>query len=71
MDVQEAVHDEEKKKKGSNVGSIFLTHSNGDLHTETEATDQIFHLNPLQSTDTRPTSPRTNPIMPVIWKSVH
>ena len=32
-------------------------------HTETEVADQTFHLTQSQCTDTRPTSPSTDPMM--------
>ena len=37
-------------------------------HTEIEATDQTFHLTQSQYTDTGPTSPSTDPIIPGAWQ---
>ena len=36
-------------------------------HTEIEVADQIFHLIQSQYTDTGPTSPRTDPMLPGAW----
>ena len=40
-------------------------------HTETEVADQTFHLTQSQYTDTGPTSPSTDPIMPGAWQGSH
>ena len=40
-------------------------------HTEIEVADQIFHLTQSQYTDTRPTSPSTDPITPGAWQGSH
>ena len=40
-------------------------------HTEIEAADQTFYLTQSQYTDTGPTSPRTDPIMPGAWQGSH
>ena len=40
-------------------------------HTEIEAADQTFYLTQLQYTDTRPTSPSTDPMMPGTWQGSH
>ena len=40
-------------------------------HTEIEAADQTFHLTQSQYTDTGPTSPSTDPIMPGAWQGSH
>ena len=40
-------------------------------HTETEVADQSFHLTQPQYTDTWPTSPSTDPIMPGAWQGSH
>ena len=40
-------------------------------HTEIEIADPTFHLNQSQYTDTRPTSPSTDPIMPGAWQGSH
>ena len=37
-------------------------------HTEIEAADSTFHFTQSHYTDTRPTSPSTDPIMPGIWQ---
>ena len=37
-------------------------------HTETEVADQTFYLTLSQYTDTGPTSPRADPIMPGVWQ---
>ena len=37
-------------------------------HTEIEVADQTFHLTQSQYTDTGPTSPSTDPIMPGAWQ---
>ena len=39
--------------------------------TETEVADQTFHLTQSQYTDTRPTSPSTDPIPPGTWQCSH
>ena len=39
--------------------------------TETEVADQTFHLTQSQYTDTGPTSPNTDPIMPGAWQGSH
>ena len=41
------------------------------LHTEVEVADQTFHLTQSQYTDTRPTSPSTDPITPGTWQGSH
>ena len=40
-------------------------------HTEIEVADQTFHLTQSQYTDTRPTSPSTDPITPGVWQGSH
>ena len=40
-------------------------------HTEIEVADQTFHLTQSQFTDTRPTSPRTDPITLGAWQGNH
>ena len=40
-------------------------------HTEIEVADQTFYLTQSQYTDTRPTSPSTDPIMPGAWQGSH
>ena len=40
-------------------------------HTEIEAADQTFHLTQSQYTDTGPTSPSADPIMPGTWQGSH
>ena len=40
-------------------------------HTEIEVADQNFHLTQSQETDTAPTSPSTDPIMPGAWQRSH
>ena len=40
-------------------------------HTETELADPTFHLTQSQYTDTRPTSPSTDPITPGAWQGSH
>ena len=40
-------------------------------HTEREVADQTFHLTPSQYTDTGPTSPSADPIMPGAWQGSH
>ena len=37
-------------------------------HTEIKVVDQTFHLTQSQYTDTRPTRPSTDPIMPGAWQ---
>ena len=39
--------------------------------TEIEVSDQTFYLNQSQYTDTRPTSPSTDPITPGAWQGSH
>ena len=41
------------------------------FYTEIEAADQTFHLTQWQYTDTRPTSPSTDPITPGAWQGSH
>ena len=40
-------------------------------HTEIEVVDQTFYLTQSQYTDTGPTSPSTEPIMPGAWQGSH
>ena len=40
-------------------------------HTETEVADPTFYLTKSQYTDTRPTSPSADPIMPCAWQGSH
>ena len=40
-------------------------------HTEIEVADQTFHLTQSQYTDTGPTSPSADPIMPGAWQGSH
>ena len=40
-------------------------------HTETEVADQTFYLTQSQYTDTGPTSPSADPIMPGAWQGSH
>ena len=40
-------------------------------HTEIEVAYQTFSLTQSQYTDTGPTSPRADPIMPVAWQGIH
>ena len=40
-------------------------------HTEIEVADQTFHLTQSQYTDTGPTSPSTDPMMPGAWQGSH
>ena len=40
-------------------------------HTEIEVADQTFYLTQSQCTDTGPTSPSTDPIMPGAWQGSH
>ena len=40
-------------------------------HTEMEAADPTFYLTQSQYTDTGPTSPSADPIMPGIWQGRH
>ena len=40
-------------------------------HTEIEVADQTFYLTQSQYTDTGPTSPCTDPIMPGAWQGSH
>ena len=40
-------------------------------HTETEVADQTFYLTQSQYTDTRPTSPNEDPIVPGAWQGSH
>ena len=42
-----------------------------NCHTETEVADQTFYLTQSQNTDTRPTSPSTDPIMPSARQGSH
>ena len=39
-------------------------------HTEIEVTDPTFHLTQSQYTDTGPTSPSTDPIIPGAWQGI-
>ena len=40
-------------------------------HTEIEVADPTFYLTQSRYTDTRPTSPSTDPITPVAWQGSH
>ena len=40
-------------------------------HTAIEVADQTFHLTQSKNTDTRPTSPSTDPITPSAWQDSH
>ena len=40
-------------------------------HTEIEVADQTFYLTQSQYTDTGPTSPSSDPIMPGAWQGSH
>ena len=40
-------------------------------HTEIEVADPTFYLTQSQYTDTRPTSPSADPIMPGAWQGSH
>ena len=40
-------------------------------HIEIEVADQSFYLTQSQYTDTGPTSPSTDPIMPGAWQGSH
>ena len=40
-------------------------------HTEVEDADQTFYLTQSQYTDTGPTSPNADPIMPGAWQGSH
>ena len=40
-------------------------------HTEIEAADQTFYLTQSQYTDTGPTSPSADPIVPGAWQGSH
>ena len=40
-------------------------------HTEIEVADPTFYLTQSQYTDTGPTSPSADPIMPVAWQGSH
>ena len=40
-------------------------------HTEIEVADQTFYLTQSQCTDTEPTSPSTDLIMPGTWQGSH
>ena len=40
-------------------------------HTEVDVADQTFYLTQPQYTDTRPTSPSADPIMPDAWQGSH
>ena len=40
-------------------------------HTEIEVADQTFYLTQSQYTDTRPTGPSADPIMPGAWQGSH
>ena len=40
-------------------------------HTETEVADPTFHLTQSQYTDTGPTSPSADPIVPGAWQGSH
>ena len=40
-------------------------------HIETEVADQTFYLTQSQYTDTGPTSPGTDPIVPCAWRGSH
>ena len=40
-------------------------------HTEIEVADQTFYLTQSKYTDTRPTSPRADPITPGAWQGSH
>ena len=40
-------------------------------HTETEIADQAFYLTKSERTDTEPTSPNADPIMPGAWQGSH
>ena len=40
-------------------------------HAETEVADQTFYLTRSRYTDTRPTSPSTDPITPGAWQGSH
>ena len=40
-------------------------------HTEIEVADPTFHLTQSQYTDTGPTSPSADPIMPGAWQGSH
>ena len=40
-------------------------------HTEIEVADPAFHLTQSQHTDTGPTTPSTDPIMPGAWQGSH
>ena len=40
-------------------------------HTEIEAADQTFYLTQSQYTDTGPTSPNVDPVMPGAWQGNH
>ena len=51
-------------------GQIYSDNFTG-CHTEIEVADQTFHLTQSQYTDTRPTSPSTDPITPGAWQGSH
>ena len=40
-------------------------------HTEIQVADQTVYLTQLQYTDTKPTSPSADPIMPGVWQGRH
>ena len=40
-------------------------------HTDIEVADQTFYLTQSQNTDTGPTSPSTDPLMPGAWQGSH
>ena len=40
-------------------------------HTEIEVADETFYLTQSQYTDTGPTSPSANPVMPGAWEGSH
>ena len=40
-------------------------------HAETEVADHIFYLTQSQYTDTRPTSPSADPVIPGAWQGIH
>ena len=61
-----------KSQKHASVSQGWICSDNSMCcHTEIEAADQTFYLTQSQYTDTRLTSPCTDPIMPGAWQGSH
>ena len=52
-------------------GTDLLRQFCGAAHTEIEVADQTFHLTQSQYTDTGPTTPIADPVMPGTWQGIH